>query len=130
LKYGSNPGCEAVALATARQLIKRRLTGSKHEKARHMERVEHIAYALHRRFHRGLRYVRLKELRWFLDKMIVTCPPEDWTNYYSTIRQIVFVLGKDQDWLPRLNGPWRKDGDLGAVERRPTPPLRKNTTTS
>ena len=122
MKHGSNPASVRAATQHADALMRHRLTGSNSSRIDHRVRIGVIAHVIWLRFQRGLAYVRLKELRWFLDIIVRDLPPEVWRPYYESVRQVVFVLGKERDWLPRLNGPWGHDREYDETERRAAPP--------
>jgi hypothetical protein len=83
------------------------LTGSPHSRKRHLMQADVIQDAIEQRWKKDRAQCwQAKHLRWFLQEQTKTAAPETTYRYWLTARLLVERLGKTNDWLPHLNGPW------------------------
>jgi hypothetical protein len=104
------------AAAAGRTLIAKRLPGSKRFVADHRSRAGIIAAKIWTQFQVGPEELRVKHLRWYLER--ATRDLSIWQRYrhWATVRVMVIALGHGTDWLGRLQGPWvRPSGEAGAL---------------
>jgi hypothetical protein len=99
-------------------LLARRLPGSRRGSVRaHLQRAVRIADRIWRRWQVGPYQWQVKHLRWYL--AIETKAFTHGTRYrhWLTVRALVYALGKDEHWLPQLQGPWiRPSGQAGCLK--------------
>ncbi len=121
----SNPANQHTAARQARALLARRLPGSRRGTVRaHLARAEHIAETIWRRWQLGPHKWRLKHARWYLTEMTRSRAPSTRYRHWLTLRALILALGHGEDWLARLDGPWRRpDGRPGPL--KPGRPLNK-----
>ena len=114
----SNPASAHAAGRQARSMLARSLPGSRRGTvAAHLARTERVADAIWRRWQVGPYRWQLKHLRWYL--VTQTDALSDSTRYrhWLTVRALVDSLGRGDEWLPRLHGPWlRPTGEGGAMK--------------
>ena len=104
------------AAAAGRTLIAKRLPGSKRFVADHRGRAGIIAAKIWTEFQVGPEELRVKHLRWYLERG--THDLSIWQRYrhWTTVRVMVIALGHGADWLGRLEGPWvRPNSEAGAL---------------
>lgn len=113
----SNPANQAAAARQARALLARTLPGSRRGSvAAHLTRAESIAARIWRRWQVGPYRWRLKHLRWYLTHETRALTPSTRYRHWLTIRVLIQCLGYEDDWVPRLQGPWiRPSGARGAL---------------
>ena len=107
----------------ARHLLKRSLPGSGSSVAAHIRRAEAIAEAVWRKWQVTPRKWQVKHLRWFLvqNPRGLSCPSQ--YSYWLTVRAVLSAKDKEDDWGPRLEGPWqRPTGQAGKVQATGRPP--------
>ncbi len=84
----------------------------------HLTRAQHIAKTIWQHHQRTVYNLQVKHLRWYLQKHTRQMKPATRYRYWLTIRNIVYALNKETDWLPYLNGPWvRPDGKTGKLKQ-------------
>lgn len=131
----SNPGSQYVAARQARALLAKSLPGSRRGTvAGHLMRAERIGEVIWRRFQVGPYRWQLKHLRWYLTQATESYQPSTRYRHWLTVRVLVQALGREQDWVPRLQGAWvRPDGregklGFGRPAKRPVPRCDFRTT--
>lgn len=116
------------AIADLVWLIGKRLNGPRHAQQRHVHRMKTIIRYAYRCYQIGPHQIGIKHLRAFLDGTLQREGVMAAQDYFQSVYQLVLLLDKSNDWLPRLYGPWgrpEKNGQLPPVlqsERAPTPP--------
>jgi hypothetical protein len=116
------------AIADLVWLTGKRLNGPRHARQRHVHRMKAIIRYAYRCYQIGPHQIGIKHLRSFLDRTLQREGLVAAHDYFQSVYQLVWLLGKANDWLPRLYGPWgrpEKKGELPPVlcsERAPTPP--------
>lgn len=109
-------------------LIGKRLNGPRHARQRHVHRMKAIIRYVYRSYQIGPYQIGIAHLRSFLDMTFHREGIMAAQDCFQSVYQLVLLLGKANDWLPRLYGPWgrpEKKGQLPPVlqsERAPTPP--------
>lgn len=103
-------------------MLRRALPGSSRAVRDHIRRGEQIAAAIEARWgvdhpHRW----QMKHVRWYLDAGTVNLSAATRYDHWRTIRALIAVMGRLDDWGPRLRGPWfYKSGQKGrGVAGRP-----------
>lgn len=114
----SNPANQRAAARQARDLLARRLPGSRRGTVpAHLARAEHIADVIWRRWQVGPHRWRLKHVRWYLTEMPRSCAHSTRYRHWLTLRALILSLGHGNDWLGRLDGPWvRPTGRRGQLK--------------
>jgi hypothetical protein len=90
-----------------REMFKYGLAGTKTSKQPHIRRAEYAFRVVSKRF--GIRQqeqLRCKHLEWFLRRHMSERKPSTQYSYWRSIWYLCHLLGKGEDWLPRLRGPW------------------------
>lgn len=125
----SNPANQAGAARQARAMLARTLPGSRRGSvAGHLARAESIASLIWRRWQVGPYRWRLKHLRWYLTQATEALSPSTRSRHWLTGRVLIQCLGREDDWLPRLQGPWlRPTGERGVLKTG-RPALRPSRT--
>jgi len=124
----AKPASARKAVQQAQRLLIRRLPGARRTTVHaHLIRAGTVALSLYRRWQVGPYQWRVKHLRWFLEHQMNQLEPGVRYRYWLTVRLLVIAIGREADWLPRLQGPWthpsgRLDGKAGAGRplKRPT----------
>jgi len=123
----ANPANQQQAVRIARNLLVRRLPGSRRGTVRaHLQRAELIAETIWRRWHVGPYQWQAKHLRWYLVEKTKQLTPSTRYRHWLTVRTLVLTLSTDEHWLPLLQGPWlRPTGEAGKLKtgrpiKRPT----------
>lgn len=118
------------ALWQLHHLVGRRMNGARRAKYHHLRRMRHIVSYVYRHYQVGVCQVKVKHLRSFLEYIYREKEADEVRDYVTSVFQLVCLLDKERDWLPRLYGPWARPEARGALpailqgERRPTPPCR------
>ena len=114
----SNPANQAGAARQARAMLARTLPGARRGSvASHLARAEGIASRIWRRWQVGPYRWRVKHLRWYLTHVSQTLSPTTRYRHWLTVRVLIQCLGREDDWLPRLQGPWvRPSGERGVLK--------------
>ena len=100
------------AIDQAHALLARSQSGARRGRQTHIRRAEHIAAGIWRRWHVAPLHWQLKHLRWWLAVGTRDLTPQTRYQHWLTVRRLVAALGRDEDWLPHLSGPWqRPNGD-------------------
>lgn len=110
------------------QLLARALPGSRITVAEHIARASRMAAGLRERF--GVVHVsqlRLKHANWLLAVWVPAVAPAATSQdaYWRTLRCIVHVLGREQDWWPHLKGARGEKGKGGRPPKLPHKPSRR-----
>lgn len=102
----------------ARNLLIRRLPGSRHGTVRaHLQRAAIIAETIWRRWQVGPYQLQVKHLRWYLVEKTSHLTTGTRYRHWLTVRLLVLALTREEDWLPRLVGPWiRPTGESGKLK--------------
>lgn len=119
----ASPANQQQAARIARNLLIRRLPGSQRGTVRaHLQRAALIAETIWRRRQVGPYQWQVKHLRWYLVEKINHLTPSTRYRYWLTVRLLILALSKEEEWLPRLDGPWVKPtGEAGTLKTgRPT----------
>ena len=123
----AKPANQQQAMRVARNLLVRRLPGSRRGSVRaHLQRAEHIAETLWRRWQVGPYQWQVKHLRWYLVEKTRQLTPGTRYRHWLTVRLLVFALQTAENWLTQLDGPWvRPTGEAGKLKfgrpvKRPT----------
>jgi hypothetical protein len=87
-------------------LLGKRLTGSSESIKSHKKRALKIARAIHYQYGVNVYQYQLKHIKWFLDVANQSLKSNSQYNYWLTIKEIAAIIGKSEDWLPRMQGPW------------------------
>jgi hypothetical protein len=101
----------------------RRLPGSRRGSVcAHLQRAACIAETIWRRWQVGPHQWQVKHLRLYLCTQTVVFTTGTRYRYWLTIRALVYALGRDENWLVQLQGPWiRPTGQSGDLKTgRPT----------
>lgn len=121
----ARPPSPSQAARLARGLLDRRLPGPRRTTVRaQVSRAERIAKCIYRRWQVGPYQWQVKHLRWYLEHATKTFAPLTRYGYWLTVRVLVIALAKDQDWLPRLRGPWQSASHSEAKNSRSGRPLK------
>ncbi|MEA3411685.1 MAG: hypothetical protein U9R74_09110 [Pseudomonadota bacterium] len=103
--------------------------GARQATRAHVERAGIVAEEIWRRYRVDHADWQVKHLRWFLEHKTRALSPRTRYNYWLTIRITVAVLGRLDDWVPLLRGPWlRPNGDSRPLGRGRRPRLPGNAT--
>ena len=87
-----------------RHLLGRKITGKRGTRVKeHTKRALTIADILYRQFQVGPYQYRLHHLSWYLNICIQPLKQSSQYRHWLTIRLIVIVLGKDEQWLLQLS---------------------------
>jgi len=85
------------------------LKGSPSTYERELAQSRKIYEAIHDRWNvRRPEQWRLKHILWFLGVYQALDSAETRYRYWLTVKKIMKRLEKEEDWAPRLNGPWTK----------------------
>ncbi len=119
------PPNQLAAGREARELLARTLPGSRRGSVKaHLHRAEAIARLVWRRWHLGPRQWQVKHLRWYLSVHATRQQPSTAYRHWLTIRALVHALGRAEQWLPHLSGPWvRPTGEPGTLRNGRPPKL-------
>ena len=114
----ARPANQQTAARAARALLVRRLPGSRRGSVQaHLQRAERIADGIWRRWQLGPHQWQVKHLRWYLTTQAGGFTPGTRYRYWLTVRALIYALGKDEHWLPQLQGPWiRPSGQTGVLK--------------
>jgi hypothetical protein len=124
----ARPASTKQAVAKAQGLLVRRLPGARRTTVRaHLVRAAAIAATLYARWQVGPYQWRVKHLRWFLEHRIQHFEPSVRYRYWLTVRLLAIALGRDDDWLPRLNGSWTQPAEDPVAGSRAGRPLKRPT---
>ena len=122
----ARPPNQRVAARRARELLSRRMPGLDPTTVReHVIRAERVAAVIWRRWQVGPWQWQVKHLRWYLECKTKGMRPGTRYRYWLTIRALVYAVGRGEDWVRRLRGPWvRPTGEGGELKdgRRPSLP--------
>ena len=112
------PSNQRQAARQAKELLVRTLPGARRGSIRsHLQRAEHIADVIWRRWQVGPHQWQVKHLRWYLTVRTDLYTPGTHYRHWLTVRALVFALGKEYDWLTQLQGPWlRPTGQSGELK--------------
>ncbi len=113
----ANPSNQQQAARIARDLLVRRLPGSRRGSVRaHLQRAGLIAETIWRRWQLGPYQWQVKHLRWYLVEKMQHLTSGTRYRHWLTVRLLVLALLTGEHWLPQLNGPWLRPtgvtGDL------------------
>jgi hypothetical protein len=101
------PTTSQQAALQTRDLLVRTLPGSRRGTVRaHLARAEQIGAAIFQRFRVGPYQAQAKHFRWYLEAQTRNLMPSTRYRHWLTIRAIVSVLGKMDDWVLYLRGSW------------------------
>ncbi len=114
----ANPANQQQATRIARDLLVRRLPGSRRGTVRaHLQRAELIAETIWRRWQVGPYQWQAKHLRWYLVEKTKQLTPSTRYRHWLTVRLLVLTLSTAEHWLPLLQGPWvRPTGEAGKLK--------------
>lgn len=97
-------------------MLRRALPGSSRAVRNHIRRGEQIAAAIAERWrvdhpHRW----KMKHVQWYLNAATADLSAATRYDHWRTIRALLSVMGRLEDWEPRLRGPWcYKTGSQGS----------------
>jgi hypothetical protein len=94
--------------------------GSKESKAPHIKRVEYAIREIGVRF--GIRHpeqLQCKHVEWFLRRYMADREPSTQYTYWLSIRRYLDGVKKEEDWAPRLRGPWEFPDGIVDPNRHP-----------
>ncbi len=113
---------QQAAVNKARRLLEKSLPGKKASVKKHMERAQRITEVIWQYWEKAPYQWQVKHLRWYLDSTEGMAPSTRY-DHWRTIKALIASLGKYEDWLPLLRGPWvRQDGQGSAVSKTGRPP--------
>jgi len=114
----ANPANQQQAARIARDLLVRRLPGSRRGSVRaHLQRAQLIAEIIWRRWQIGPYQWQVKHLRWYLVEKTQHLMPGSRYRHWLTVRLLVLALPTGEHWLPQLYGPWlRPTGVAGELK--------------
>ena len=122
----ARPASSRQAIHQTQGLLIRRLPGARKTTVRsHLKRAAAIAKASYQRWQVGPYQWRVKHLRWYLEHRSKRFEPGTRYRYWLTIRLLVMALGREADWLPRLQGPWCRPGEPPAQATRSGRPVKR-----
>lgn len=112
----------------AKHLIARSLPGSRKANQDDLRKAEQIGDTIWRRWQASPTQWQLKHVRWYLEHTTEHLSASRRYKHWLTLRRLIQVLGKYDDWVGKLHGPWlRPDGNgakplemTGRPARRPT----------
>ena len=104
----------------AAALLRRSMPGASRSVHRHIRRADRIGGVIWRRWHVIPAQWRVKHVRWYLAHECRELAPASRYDYWRTVRALVAALGRLNDWLPHLRGPWIRPTTDNA-----TPPDRR-----
>ena len=88
-------------------LLNRKLPGNRHTKVKeHTKRARRIAATIWVRFQVGPYQYQLKHLRWYLSTRTSHLTFSTRYRHWLTVKNIIIALGKESDWIDRLQGAW------------------------
>ena len=88
-------------------LLNRKLKGNRSTRVKeHTHRAKKIAAMIWTRFHVGPYQYQLKHLKWYMDTRIRHLKPDTQYRHWLTIKNIVDVLNKEDNWEAQLQGSW------------------------
>lgn len=123
----ARPSSARDAIRKAQGLLIRRLPGPRCTTVRaHLLRAGAIGAALYARWQVGPYQWHVKHLRWFLEHRTDRLAPGGRYRYWLTVRLLVMALGREADWLPRLQGDWTRPTGF-AGDARPGRPVKRPT---
>lgn len=104
-------------MSEIRRLLERSQPGSSGGVRQHIQRGEHIAELITKRFSLPPRKWQAKHLRWVLQRGLADLSPATRYHYYRTARVIASALSRWSDWEPYLRGPWTTPADIARKQR-------------
>jgi hypothetical protein len=124
----ARPASRTQAARQARALLVRRLPGARRTTVHaHLARARAIAACIYGRWQAGPHQWRVKHLRWFLEHETEPFERSVRYRYWLTVRVLVIALGREADWLPRLQGPWTRPSETGVETSRAGRPMKRPT---
>jgi len=127
----------------AAALLRHSMPGKTRSVQRHTRRADQIGDLIWRRWQVIPEQWQVKHLRWYLSHETRDLAPASRYDHWRTVRALVAALGRLDDWLPHLRGPWlRPTGDASKPNRhlggrparlpagRPIKPSKSNTNES
>ena len=108
------------------KFVGERMNGSSAIKYEHRQRMSKICSFLYRQYQIDYRQYKVKHFRAILDAYSKKSGISTAQDYYRTIFQMIYLMDKENDWLPFLNGPWayfvRREGlpEILIGERKPS----------
>ena len=85
---------------------------------RHTRRADQIGAVIWRRWQVIPAQWQVKHLRWYLSHETRDLAPASRYDHWRTVRALIAALGRLDDWLPLLRGPWlRPTGDASKSNR-------------
>ncbi len=123
----ANPSNQQQAARVARDLLVRRLPGSRRGSVRaHLQRAELIAETIWRRWQVGPYQWQVKHLRWYLVEKTEHLTSGTCYRHWLTVRLLVLALLTGEHWLPQLNGPWLRPSGVKGKLKTGRPVKRPN----
>ena len=121
----ANPASQGEAARQAQALLARTLPGSRRGSVRgHLQRAKGIAETIWRRWQVGPHRWQVKHLRWYLATQTGQYTAGTRYRHWLTVRALVHALGRQDHWLPHLQGPWlRPNGRTGRLKTGRPPKL-------
>lgn len=112
----------------AQGLLARRLPGARRTTVKaHLQRAGAIGETIYQRWQVGAYQWRVKHLRWYLEHRTQRLKPSARYRHWLTVRLLVIALGRESDWLPRLNGPWTRPVEARASRPGAGRPVNRPT---
>jgi hypothetical protein len=111
------------ARADIAHLLKHSLPGARKSVSVHVRRAQHVAELIWRRFQVGPHRWQTKHIRWALEHGLAELSAASRYDYWRSIEKTLVALGRRDDWLPFLLGPWlRPSGDASPRKATGRPP--------
>lgn len=116
----SRPATELQAAMQVEQLLRRSLPGASASVATHVRRAQRLAIVIYRRWQVGPHGWQCKHVRWALEHGISDLAPVSQYDHWRSLEKALVALGRRDDWLPRLRGPWLRPSGSDDSPRQAT----------
>lgn len=106
-------------MSEVRRLLIRAQPGRRSAVRTHIRRGEHLVALIADRWPRVRRpqQWQVKHCRWALEHGLGDRAPSTRYDYWRSLRVLIDVLGRLQDWQPYLRGPWQHPRGNTAPQR-------------
>ena len=116
----SRPANELQVAMQTELLLRRSLPGARASVATHVRRAQRLAIVIYRRWQVGPHQWQCKHIRWALEHGISDLTPVSQYDYWLSVEKALVALGRRDDWLPRLRGPWLRPSGEDSRPRKST----------
>ncbi len=124
----ARPASTRQATHQTQSLLTRRLPGARGTTVKaHLQRAGAVGKTIYQRWQLGPYQWQVKHLRWYLAHRTRRLKRSARYRHWLTVRLLVIALGREADWLPRLNGPWTRPGEARAFRPGAGRPVNRPT---